>query len=184
MNLDTKMQQNFADLQSEDKNKQYEAYQKIRDSIKEPVDWAYDVWDDLVIDLASKDHHTRSRSAQFLAFLAISDPEQRILKDFPQLWEVTKDEKYVTARHSLQAVWRVGLAGTAQKDLLVEHLQDRFKNCEDEKNYTLIRFDIIQNLKNLHAELAEEQLKDIALQLIELETDEKYKKKYAKVWNS
>lgn len=175
------MQQNFADLKSKNRTKQYEAYQNIREAIKEPVDWAYDTWDELVNGLASKDNHTRSRSAQFLAFLAISDPEERIFEIFPKLWEVTKDEKFVTARHSLQAIWRVGLAGTAQKDLLVEQLAERFRQCEGEKNYTLIRADIIQNFRNLYDELAEEQLIETALQLIEYETDEKYKKKYTKI---
>lgn len=175
------MQQNFADLKNQDRTKQYEAYQNIREVIKEPVDWAYDIWDELVNGLSSKDNHTRSRSAQFLAFLAISDPEERIFEIFPKLWEVTKDEKFVTARHSLQAIWRVGLAGTAQKDQLVQQLVERYKQCEGEKNYTLIRADIIQNFKNLYDELAEEQLKETALQLIEYETDEKYRKKYIKI---
>ncbi len=62
-------------------------------------------------------NHRRSRGAQFLAGLAISDPEKRILTIFPTLWEVTKDPKFVTARHSLQAIWRVGLAGEEQKHL-------------------------------------------------------------------
>lgn len=182
--LDNDMKQNFANLQDKDKNKQYEAYVNIIKAIKTPVDWAYEVWDELIDGLTSKDNHTRSRSAQFLAYLAISDPQERILDDFSKVWEVTKDEKFVTARHSLQAIWRVGLAGKAQKDVLVSHLVNRYKQCENEKNYTLIRFDIIQNLKNLYDALNDEQLKEHALELIELETDEKYKKKYSKVWDS
>ena len=176
------MKQNFTDLQDKDKTKQYEAFHNIIEAIKEPVDWAYEVWDELVSGLTSKDNHTRSRTAQFLAYLAISDPDKRILEDFPKLWQVTKDEKFVTARHSLQAIWRVGLAGVAQKELLTSHLIERFKECENEKNYTLIRFDIIQDFKNLYDVLEEEQLKETALELIELETDDKYRKKYTKIW--
>jgi|GEM_PF-2245318 len=39
-----------------------------------------------------------------------SDPDGRIVRDFPAIWQVTKDEKFVTFRHSMQAVWKVGLA--------------------------------------------------------------------------
>ncbi|WP_349774455.1 hypothetical protein [Mesobacillus maritimus] len=42
---------------------------------KEPVNWAYEVWNQLVTELTDKDAHKRSRAAQFLSQLAISDPE-------------------------------------------------------------------------------------------------------------
>lgn len=105
-----------------------------------------------------------------------------MLQDFPKLWEVTKDEKFVTARHSLQSIWKVGLAGEAQKELVIEHMVDRFKNCTDEKNYTLIRSDIIQNMKNLHDHVGDKKIKDQALELIEIVEDPKYKKKYLNIW--
>ncbi|GAB3057438.1 hypothetical protein GCM10027286_21440 [Virgibacillus ainsalahensis] len=54
-----------------------------------------------------------------------------MLKDFQALWEVTKDEKFVTARHSLQSIWRVGLSGKEQKEMVIEHLASRLsKWCE------------------------------------------------------
>lgn len=105
-----------------------------------------------------------------------------MLQDFPKLWEVTKDEKFVTARHSLQSIWKVGLAGEAQKELVMEYMVDRFKNCADEKNYTLIRSDIIQNMKNLHDHVGDKKIKDQALELIEIVEDPKYKKKYLNIW--
>jgi hypothetical protein len=46
----------------------------------------------------------------------------------------------------------------------------------------LIRFDIIQNLRNIYDEVGDETVRDKALALIELEEDDKYRKKYAKVW--
>ncbi len=173
----------FVNLDSDDWDLQYEAYQKILEITKREVTWAYEVWDELVEHLRHKDPHIRSRAAQFLAHLAISDPEERILDDFPKLWRVaTKDPKFVTKRHSLQSIWRVGLAGKKQKDLLLDHLIDWFKNCENEKNCTLIRSDIIQGLRNLHSEAPSSRLEHIAYDLIELETDEKYKAKYEKTW--
>ena len=48
------------------------------------------------------------------------------------------------ARHTLQSIWKVGLAGTEQKEIVIKSLVDRYIHCVDEKNSTLIRFDIIQ----------------------------------------
>ena len=44
-----------------------------------------------------------------LANLTKSDPEKRILKDFDALLSVTKDERFVTARHTMQSIWKVAL---------------------------------------------------------------------------
>ncbi|BBU41348.1 hypothetical protein ACTHHL_15600 [Aeribacillus composti] len=180
--MDERTKHYFAELQSSDKNAQYEAYSSIMKITEEEVDWAYEVWDQLKEELTSKDPHKRSRAAQFLSRLAISDPEQRMLEDFPQVWEVTYDKKFVTARHSLQAIWRIGLAGEKQKEMVIRHLAARFDNCVDEKHATLIRFDIIQGLRNLYDKVQDEAIKQLAFDLIEKEEDPKYQKKYAAVW--
>ncbi|WP_368505360.1 hypothetical protein AB3N04_06860 [Alkalihalophilus sp. As8PL] len=176
------IQRYFTDLESPDKQAQYEAYQHLIEATRHEVDWAYEVWDQLKEDLTNKDAHKRSRAAQFLSHLAISDPETRIIDDFPKVWAVTKDPKFVTARHSLQSIWRIALAGPEQKQLVMTHLVDRFKNCLDEKNYTLIRFDIQQNFRHLYDQMRDEELKQIALELIEIEEEAKYQKKYKSVW--
>lgn len=113
--MDSIMKSHFEHLEAKDKNLQLEAFQHIINATKEKVDWAYEVWDQLIGWLTDPDNHRRARAAQFLAGLAISDPDKRMLRDFPTLWEVTKDSKFVTARHSLQSIWKVGLAGPKQK---------------------------------------------------------------------
>lgn len=176
------VQSYFDDLRSTDKDIQYAAYKNILTVTEKEVDWAYEVWDQLLQDLKDRDHHKRSRAAQFLSHLAISDPDNRMLKDFPALWEVTRDPKFVTARHSLQSIWRVGLAGAEQQELVMYHLTNLFTNCVEEKNYTLIRYDIIQGIRNLYEAVHNEDIKQTALDLIATEEDSKYQKKYAKVW--
>jgi len=94
---------------------------------------------------------------------------------------VTKDEKFVTARHTLQSILKVGREKKMQKTV-VEALAKWFKDCTTEKNWTLIRYDIIQDLRNLYDKVKDEQIKKKALELIETEEDTKYKKKYASVW--
>ncbi len=174
----------FENLRDENKDVQYEALMKLFDITKKKVDWAYEVWDAMLKDIKEGDNHQRSRAAQFLCNLAKSDPKKRILKDFPTVWSVTKDKKFVTARHSLKSIWKIALAGTEQKELVLITLADRFITSTDEKNYTLIRYDIIESLRKLYDEIKDEQVKHLALDLIEKEKDQKYKKKYASVWKN
>ncbi len=96
--------------------------------------------------------------------------------------DVTKDEKFVTARHCLQSIWKVGLVGKNAQQLVVKGLEKRYQECVKEKNGTLTRYDIIVDLRNLYDATISSEIQEKALQLIELESDLKYKKKYASVW--
>ncbi|MEW9670086.1 hypothetical protein [Ammoniphilus sp. 3BR4] len=174
----------FDDLESADKDIQYEAFKNILAETEKEVDWAYEVWDLLLEWLKDRDNHRRSRAAQFLSHLAISDPESRMLNDFSALWEVTKDPKFVTARHALQSIWKVGLAGPEQKKLVMNHLVDRFQKSAHEENYTLIRYDVMEGLKKLFDKVKDEHIKQTALDLIETEEEIKYRKKYASIWRN
>lgn len=163
---------------------QNQAYYAVLAATDTPVDWAYDVWDRLVQSLTDKDNHVRAIAAQVLCNLAKSDPENRMQRDFEALLAVTRDERFVTARHTLQAIWKVGAAGEPQRALLLNGLERRFHECVSEKNCTLIRFDISQALRNLYDAAGDERVLEKALALIATETDAKYRKKYAGVWKA
>ena len=173
---------NLDNLRSDDRELQNKAFFYVLEATDKPVDWAYDVWDEMVATLSHKDNHRRAIAAQVLCNLARSDPENRMLKDFDTLLAVTKDKRFVTARHCLQTIWKVGAAGKIQQQILVDGLVGRFQECITEKNCTLIRYDIIQGLRNLYGEVKDEKIRDKALALIETEEDTKYRKKYATVW--
>ncbi|TMW74041.1 hypothetical protein [Alteribacter natronophilus] len=179
MDRETKGQ--FERLEGSDRELQMEAFSQLTAQVDEAVDWSYEVWDELVSWLGDRDNHRRARGAQLLAGLAKSDPENRILDDFPALWKVTKDEKFVTLRHSLQSIWKVALGGKEQHDLVMAHLDARYRE-PDHKHATLIRYDIITGLKALYDETGDPAVRDRAQALIEMEEDEKYRKKYRKVW--
>lgn len=66
--------------------------------------------------------------------------------------------------------------------MVVNHIVDRFQNGASEKHHTLIRFDMIQGLRKLYDQLKEEDIKNIAMDLIEIEEDSKYRKKYMSLW--
>jgi hypothetical protein len=176
------MQTHLDNLWSSDRELQNAAFTYVREITEKPVDWAYEAWDTVVANLTHKDNHNRAIAAQVLCNLAKSDPQQKILKDFDALLNVTRDERFVTARHCMQALWKMGAAGDEQRSLLVKGLETRFEECITEKNCTLIRFDIIQGLRNLYDASKDETVKAAALEWIEREADLKYRKKYAGLW--
>jgi len=180
--MDKTIRTHLDNIRSEDGQLQNEAYATLMDKTEKPVDWAYDAWDEIVDGLTHKDNHVRAIAAQLLANLAKSDPKGRMFKDFERLLNVTKDERFVTARHCLQSLWKIGLAGKKQQQLVVNGLEKRYHECISEKNCTMIRYDIIVNLRNLYNVTTANEIKEKALELIELEQDLKYKKKYATVW--
>lgn len=182
--MDNLTRNQLDNIRSADPQLQNKAYTDLLQTTTAPVDWAYEAWDELMAGLRDKDNHVRSISAQILANLACSDPENRIAQDFDALLAVTRDEKFVTARHCLQSIWKVGLAGLPQREMTVAALERRFYECVVEKNFTLIRYDIIQDLRNLYDQVKDESIRQMALALIETESDPKYKKKFSGIWKN
>ena len=169
-------------IRSEDGQLQNKAYEFLVQETEKPVDWAYEAWDELVAGLTDKDNHVRAICGQLLGNLGKSDPKGRMFKDFDKLLNVTRDEKFVTARHTMQNIWKVGLGGKKHQKLVVDGLEKRFKECIKEKNCTLIRYDINVSLRNLYNATTSSEIKEKVLELIETEKDVKYRKKYAAVW--
>ena len=107
--MDTITRTNLENLHSPDHDVQNKAFFSVLAATDGPIDWAYEVWDEMVAGLKHSDNHIRSISAQVLSNLSRSDPDKRILKDFDALLNVTRDERFVTARHCLPP----GYAGCA-----------------------------------------------------------------------
>lgn len=170
------------DLRSSDPSRQNVAFQSLMKASDGLVKWAYDVWDELLRTLSEGDNRQRAIAAQVLSNLAKSDPKQRMVKDLAALLKVTKDERFVTARHALQSLWKVGVAGEPQREALLRGLEKRFKECKAEKNCTLIRYDILVVLRRVFDATNDEQIRKSCQYLMEIEDDAKYRKKYATVW--
>lgn len=185
--MDAETRTRFEQLWGSDKDAQNVAYFALIDQTAPtlpPVAWAYEVWDELVANLRHNDNHRRSIAAQLLCQLARSDPEQRILRDLPALLTVSRDERFVTARHTLQSLWKIGLAGEVQRQQVLAAMAARYADCANEKNSTLIRFDLLQGMRYLYDVVGEAAIKTLALAWIEQEVDPKYRKKYAGVWRT
>jgi hypothetical protein len=186
--VDESPSQLLADLRSPDPQTRNPAYEAVMAATDVPVGWAYEAWADLVSDLAHRDNHVRAIAAQVLCNLAKSDPDGRIVGDFPALLELTKDSRFVTARHCLQSLWKVGALGGAALETYRAGMVHRFAECRTEKNWSLIRYDIVRSLKDTAAALDDalgaDELRATALQLIDSEDDVKYRKKYAGGWRA
>jgi len=174
--------QHLDNLQSKNPDKRYASFQYIMEQTEKPVDWAYEAWTELLALLENGDNHERSIAAQVLSNLAKSDPEGRLLNDYDKLLAVTKDERFVTARHALQSLWNVGIVNKDLQQKVIETLRKRFLECTSEKNCTLIRYDILQVFRKIYDSVPDEQLKATVLKLIETEDDKKYRKKYSGLW--
>jgi len=84
----------------------------------------------------------------------------------------------------MQSLWKVGAAGESQRNVLIGGLTSRFQECTAEKNCTLIRYDIIESLRKVYGAVADETIRQRALELIATEEDLKYRKKYATLWKA
>ena len=171
-------------LLAPDKDRQDSAFTLLMNATIQPVDWAYEVWDVLVNTLTDEDNRRRAIAAQVLCNLAKSDPKRKMRKTLPALLTVTKDERFVTARHCMQSLWKVGVVSKDLQDRLIDGLAIRFEECSAEKNCTLIRYDIIAVLSRVYDHSGDERIRQRAQAWIATEPDLKYRKKYAGVWKS
>lgn len=171
-------------MYSTDRPLQNAAFDALITKTDSPVTWTYEAWDELVKALTHPDNHVRAIAAQVLCNLAKSDPQKRMAKDFPVLLNITRDGRFVTARHTMQSLWKVGAAGDEQLTWYLEGLTTRFHECINEKNCTLIRYDISQSLLNTYNAVKSEKIRETALRLIDSEIDSKYRQKYAALWKN
>ena len=174
----------FAARESSDREVAYQAFVELMALAEQQVSWSYEVWDQMVGDLSHKDGHKRAFAAQLLARLALSDPENRMQRDFAALGAVLRDEKTVTARHALQSIWRVGLAGDDRRAQVLDALEKRFRECSSEKNASLVRSDTIESLGQLFRAVGDPSIEARAEALMASETDERARKKQRASWRS
>jgi hypothetical protein len=182
--METTIRRYFDDLYANDAVSRYSSFVDIISKTNQPVAWVYEVWDELVAMLSDKNNHRRAIASQLLCSLAKSDTEGRMMHDVGKLMQLTYDEKFVTARHTLQSLWKIAVVKPEYNELLVGHLTDRFTHAMSHHNGTLVRFDIIELFKKIYDATGNPEVKQQAAQLIATETDLKYRKKYAAVWKA
>ena len=159
----------------------YDAFIAFLEMTKQKVPWAAQYWPIFVEQLASKNDHERSRAAQMLCHLAMSMDAASIQTVLDPLWQIAFDKKFVVSRHLIQTFWRVALHEDFPTPVVARYTE-YFKSCEQQKNYTLIRYDIVAALRKLlptHPVLTE-----FVPALIELEQVKNIKRNIQKLGNN
>ncbi len=142
------------------------------------VDWIYEVWDDLLAQLEHDNSFLRSTAIKVLCNLAKSDREGRLPGDLDRILAHTHDEKFVTSRQCLQELWKLAATGEPVRARVLEHLEARFRECQSERHYNLLRLDVLGSLMALYHAEGDEKLLQSARAMVALEPEEKYRKKY------
>ncbi len=179
--MDSQVRGHFNNLTSADDQTRLKALRAVLHLTDRKVPWVYEVWDDLVGRLDDPNSYQRSIAIMVLCNLAKSDTEGRLEHSLAKILEHTKDEKFITSRQCIQNIWKVAAADRASRDRVLKHLGKRFNQCAEEKHYNLIRQDIIQALRSLHDNVADEGVLKLGTDLIEREKEAKHRKKYEAV---
>jgi hypothetical protein len=176
MNRDIK--KHIDNLSSTDDKIRLNALQTLLKLTEAPVDWVYEVWDLLLEKLENENSYQRSIGILLLCNLAKSDTADRMKSALDSLLAHTKDEKFITSRQCIQNIWKAAVTTGPNREKVLKHLEKRFKECENEKHYNLLRQDIIQSMLSLYKQEKEDRLLTKAQALIAVEGNLKYRKQY------
>jgi hypothetical protein len=176
--------ESIANLHSKDDKVRFAALQSVLKETDAKVKWIYDVWEGLVNSLSDENSYQRSIAVMVICNLAKSDTEGKLSKAIGRLLPLTNDEKFVTSRQCIQNLWKVAVTSTSLKKKVVDHLIAQYKNCTNDKHYNLIRLDIHQSLRNICDQSLDSGIRSKALELIEMEEEPKFRKRYAAIWKT
>jgi hypothetical protein len=179
--MDRNLRRSYENLASGEDAVRMKALQVILEATRERVDWAGEVWDDLVDRLEAENSYQRAIAVKVLCSLAKSVPEARVEAVLERLLAHTGDEKFVTSRQCLQSIWKVAAAGDRIREKVLRHLEAQFADCVQGRHYNLIRQDILQSMRNLYDCTGDSGLLHLAQNLAAREVEEKYRKKYAAI---
>jgi hypothetical protein len=169
-------------LASGERDLQGNAFALLEQATAQPVAWADAAWLTVVPLLRHRDNRVRSIAGQILGRLAAGASRGTVLNDLEALVAVTHDERFVTARHVLTSLWRVGLVDVEVRHRLLEKLAQRCRSAIEEKNAALIRYDVLCCLRRLFDETGDEVVRSEAAALIANEPDHGNAKKMRTAW--
>lgn len=179
--MDKDVRKHIDNLGSSDDKVRLDALQTILRLTDERVEWAYDVWDNLVEKLNNENSYQRSIGILVLCNLAKSDSQHRLENSLGLLLAHTKDDKFITSRQCIQNIWKVAAASKQSRGEVLNHLEKRFRECGAEKHYNLIRQDILQSMRCLYEDEKDDTLITRARELASEEKEGKYRKQYEAV---
>jgi len=175
--MDRAVKEQFDLLSSTDDAIRMGALQTILKLTDQKVDWIYEVWDELFEKLKSENSFQRSIGIMVICNLAKSDTQNRLSHCLDLLLAHSRGEKFITSRQCIQNIWKVATTGGPAYDKILDHLEERFRECVNEKHYNLIRSDVIQSIRSIYDATQDPALLNRAQILIMEEKEKKYLKK-------
>jgi len=136
-------------LASGDRASHGEDYQVLMKSVEQSKGWADRAWQQIRPLLEHSDNRVRSIAGQALCGLAANASRKLVAQDTAAVIAVTRDERFVTARHVLLATWKLGLVDAKNRMRLLALLSERFEGSFKEKSGALVRTDIVAILRRL-----------------------------------
>jgi|SRR5688572_2857257 len=124
-------------------------YQVLMKSVEQSKGWADRAWQEIRPLLEHSDNRVRSIAGQALCGLAANASRKLVTLDAASVIAVTRDERFVTARHVLLATWKLGLVDAKNRIRLLASLSARFEDSFKEKSGKLVRTDIVAVLRRL-----------------------------------
>ncbi len=180
--MDSQTKELFANIYATHPKIQRESYLTLLTITEEPVAWTYEILDELFETLRHKDAYIRSIAGQLIANLAKSDPDKKLFEKIHLLFEASKDKKSLKSRNILLSLWKVGIVSAEHKEKIIEWFEKQYQACSKDKNRESIRFDIVCGLRKMYDDCREPSIQTKAMELINLEQDQRAKLKYLSVW--
>lgn len=139
------------DLESVDGNVRKPAFDRLLAITDERVDWLEDVFEALKTKLYSKNAFQRSIGVMLLSNLAKSDVSGRLALCADRCLELLEDEKFMTARLTAQAIWKIAVAQPPLRAKVVDALMLALGNSNASPHPNLIRQDIVLSLVRVYS---------------------------------
>lgn len=140
----------IADLSTKDDVVRKSALDKLMTLTGSRVDWIYDHLDTLCAKLDSENSFQRNIGAMLIANLAKSDVEGRLEEVIIRFVAQMNDEKFITARITLQAAWRFGEAKETYAKRIAAGLVESLTNNRHLITHgNLIRLDAVTSLREI-----------------------------------
>ncbi|QTL97460.1 hypothetical protein GM661_05415 [Iocasia frigidifontis] len=179
--MDKDIERLFKDINSKDNHVRLKALNQLLKITDNTVDWFDDVYLELVEKLSNNNSYQRSISILLLCNLAKSDKNNKVAGLLSDILTHTYDKKFITSRQCIQNIWKIAILDKKYETQIVNHLNQQYITCKDEKHFNLIRQDIIETLNKIYKKNLDEDLKEKILKLIEIEEVEKYRRGYTKI---
>jgi hypothetical protein len=177
--MDTGIETLMERLSLTDDTARYEALKALLEITERPVEWYGRYREVLEAKLVHPNSYQRSIGVMLLCNLAKNDTGGGFLETLGKMLPLVRDEKFITRRQCIQNLWKAAVVNPEYGRLVVERLESEFDACAGEKNYSLLRQDILSSLAALANAAGNEELRKKIAGMIGREEDEKNRKKYA-----